>query len=214
MTFDELKAKHRALRSGFPQSVDLRVHRALSWLKRAEQETDDHDSAFVFYWIGFNAAYAADVRELEGERLRIDEFFRKLTSLDDAQRIYDAIWETFSQAIRSLLDNRFVFDAFWKHQNRVPGHADWHKRFKDSKERTSRALATRDTHAILATLFDRLYVLRNQLVHGGATWSGARNRNQVRDGARIMAVLVPVFIDIIMDNPEVDWGEPHYPVVE
>ncbi len=29
-----------------------------------------------------------------------------------------------------------------------------------------------------------------------------------------MTVLVPIFIDLIMDNPSVDWGEPYYPVVD
>jgi hypothetical protein len=67
---------------------------------------------------------------------------------------------------------------------------------------------------ILSTLFDRLYVLRNQLVHGGATWNSSVNRAQVGDGARIMAFLVPLFIDLMMDNPEFAWGAPYYPVVE
>ena len=45
-------------------------------------------------------------------------------------------------------------------------------------------------------LFDRLYVLRNQLVHGGATWNSSVNRGQVKAGAEILAFLVPVFVDV------------------
>ena len=67
---------------------------------------------------------------------------------------------------------------------------------------------------MLSVMFDRLYVLRNQLVHGGATWNSAINRDQVRDGAAVMGSLLPVFIDIMMDNPGVDWGRPYYLVVE
>lgn len=26
--------------------------------------------------------------------------------------------------------------------------------------------------------------------------------------------LMPVFIDIMMDNPDADWGQPFYPVVD
>ena len=63
-------------------------------------------------------------------------------------------------------------------------------------------------------MFDRLYVLRNQLMHGGSTWNSAVNRNQVRDGAAIMGFLMPVFVDIMMDNPQADWGRPFYPVVD
>ena len=63
-------------------------------------------------------------------------------------------------------------------------------------------------------LFDRLYVLRNQLVHGGATWNSSVNREQVKDGANILSFLVPIFVDLMMDNPQTDWGAPYYPVVD
>jgi hypothetical protein len=57
-------------------------------------------------------------------------------------------------------------------------------------------------------------VLRNQLVHGGATWNSRVNRDQVRDGAAVIGWLLPVFIDIMMDNPDCEWGRPFYPVVD
>ena len=40
------------------------------------------------------------------------------------------------------------------------------------------------------------------------------NRAQVRDGAAVLGWLLPVFIDIMMDNASRDWGRPFYPVVE
>ena len=57
-------------------------------------------------------------------------------------------------------------------------------------------------------------VLRNQLIHGGATWNSSVNRSQVKDGAALLGVLLPIFIDILMDNPGNDWGRPYYPVVD
>jgi hypothetical protein len=35
----------------------------------------------------------------------------------------------------------------------------------------------------IKVMFDRLYTLRNQLLHGGATWNGAVNRAQITQGA-------------------------------
>ena len=67
---------------------------------------------------------------------------------------------------------------------------------------------------VLTLVFDRLYVLRNQLVHGGSTWNSIVNRDQVRDGAAILSFLVPVFADVMMDNPDEEWGRPFYPVVD
>lgn len=68
--------------------------------------------------------------------------------------------------------------------------------------------------AARSCIFDRLYVLRNQIVHGGATWDGSVNRNQACDGAAILAFLMPLLVSIMMEHPDGDWGRPFYPVVE
>ncbi len=93
-------------------------------------------------------------------------------------------------------------------------NADWEAKLAASNRITADALVQTNTLRILITLFDRLYVLRNQLVHGGATWNGTVNRSQVTDGAAVLANLVSVFIDIMMDNADHDWGKPFYPVIE
>ena len=75
------------------------------------------------------------------------------------------------------------------------------------------ALAEKDTERVLNELFDRLYVLRNQIIHGGSTWAGAINRAQVQDGSEILASLIPVFVELMMDNPDHPWKEAIYPVI-
>ena len=209
-----LKQKQRSLRDGFPEPLTLRVHRALSWYGRAEQETDDSDVRFILLWIGFNAAYAADVeRALYGERDHFQHFFQSLIALDSEQRIYDAVWDRFPNEIRLLLNNKYVFAPFWAHHNGIPGNGNWADRLAASQKVVASAMAKRDTAKILSVMFDRLYVLRNQLIHGGATWNSSVNRDQVRDGAAVMGCLLPVFIDIMMDHPDRGWDMPHYPVI-
>jgi hypothetical protein len=216
LSFNELKAKQRKIREAFPSDLGVRIHRALSWLHRAEQSDDDDDAAFIFYWIAFNAAYAHEEITYApiGERSSFDEYFGKLISLDAEQIIYDAIWRRYSGPIRLLLDNRYVFQPFWKHHNDVKGGHDWEAQFARSKRLIKKSLQNSDTKSVLCTLFDRLYVLRNQLVHGGATWNSSVNRDQVRDGSRILGFLVPLFIDLMMENPDLSWGTPYYPVVD
>ena len=216
LDFERLKSRQRAIRDGFPTHLALRVHRALSWLQRAELAGEDLDAAFIFYWIAFNAAYADERPDVTatGERSCFSDFFGRVGNLDPQRRVYAALWQRFPASIRLFLDNKYVFQPFWNHQNGLPGNADWEERFERSRRRIHRALAERDTPVILTCLFDRLYVLRNQLVHGGATWNSSVNRQQVGDGARIMAFLVQLFIDIMMDHPQSDWGAPYYPVVE
>ena len=135
--------------------------------------------------------------------------------IDTGRRVHGAIWENFTGPVRVFLNNKYVFEPFWSHLNQVPGYEDWEERFEKSKKAGSRALANADTVRVLEILFDRLYVLRNQIMHGGATWNSSVNRAQVRDGARIMKFLVPVFVDLMMDNPhEVEWEKPYYPIVD
>lgn len=213
----QLKAKQRALRGGFPETMGLRVHRSISWIGRAEMAHDDSDAQFLFLWIAFNAAYA-DEDEVQatqpGERAAFRGYFEKVLAFDTDQRIYHAIWQGFTGPIRLLMRNRYVFNPFWQHNNGIDGYEDWENRFQASSKQFAQALRVQDSARILSFVFDRLYVLRNQLVHGGSTWNSGVNRNQVRDGAAILGFLMPVFVDIMMDNPEADWGRPFYPVVD
>ncbi len=215
LPFAQLKDKQRRIREGFPEHIGLRIHRALSWLGRAETDTNDPDVRFILLWISFNSAYAADLRDdLASERGAFNAYFEGLVGLDGEHRIYNSVWKRFSQEIRLLLSNRYIFAPFWNHHNGLEGFADWETRLASSQKVIARAMAERQTAKILSTLFDRLYVLRNQLVHGGATWNSTINRNQVRDGAAVLGWLVPIMIDIMMDNPDRDWGKPFYPVVD
>lgn len=208
-----LKAKQRAIRADFPETMGLRVHRAISWIGRAEDCGADDDARFVFLWIAFNAAYA-DAREFQmpGERAAFVDYFSRLVALEQG-RIYNALWQRFSGPVRLLMENRYVFNPFWQYHNGIEGFADWEDRFTTSARAFAGAFQAGDTSKVLSFVFDRLYVLRNQLVHGGATWNSGINRAQVRDGAAILTFLMPVFVDLMMENPQADWGRPFYPVV-
>lgn len=218
LTFEVLTRHQRLLRDGFPPDLGLRVHRAISWIAGAEGATgrDDPDAAFVCYWIAFNAAYAQredlhrQFPEVEFRRW----YFEAVLAVDGDHAIYDALWHRFAGLVRGFLGNRFVFDPFWRHRHGEPGFDDWAARFERQRNRVHGALGRRDTAVILEVLFQRLYVLRNQLIHGGSTWNGAVNRSQVRDGVELMACLVPRFIALMMAHPNEAWGVPPYPPVE
>ena len=211
--FRTLKTRQRALRERWPPDFSLRIHRSISWVGRAERETDDHAAAFLFLWIAFNAAYGGD-RFAVGERDAFETFFRRLNRLDGERRLYGIVWTRFPGPIRLFLENRFVFAPFWRFHHGEIEAADWESRFDVARRRFLHALRDQDTVRILSMLFDRLYVLRNQLMHGGATWNSGVNRAQLHDGAAILSSFMPVMIDLMMDAPEEDWGVPMYPVLD
>ncbi len=213
-THQTLKQKHRLVRGDHPESLTLRIHRALSWLNRAEQ-ADDMDGKFIFLWIAFNAAYAQEVddNDRSTDKVAFNAFIRKLCDLDTAKRIDDLVWKEFSGSIRALLDNPYVFQAFWEFQRGRMDEADWKRKFAGAKKAAQSALASGDSAELLSVVFNRLYTLRNQLIHGGATWDGKVNREQLRDCTRLLGKLVPVIITLMMDNPRTLWGDAVYPVI-
>ena len=210
-----LKDKQRTLRDAFHPHLGLRVHRSLSWLNRAEKDRDDSDSAFIFLWIAFNAAYAEDIPQIHtsSERGMFGEFLERILSFDSEGMIYKAIWQKFSGPVRLIMNNPYIYQPFWHHHNGIDGYEDWEQRFDRSKSRMHDAIMKKDTKIVLSTLFDRLYVLRNQLVHGGSTWNSKINRSQVKDGAEILSALLPIFLDLMMENPQTKWPAPYYQVV-
>lgn len=206
-----LKARHREIRGGHPEALRLRVHRALSWLLRSEQIEGDPDTRFILQWIAFNAAYAREYGREETERDRARGFLEVIVSLDRERRIHQTLFERYSGPIRTLLNNKFAYEPFWAALRNHDPSDRWKRSFADGKNAAFAAVLRGDTVKVLGIVFDRLYVVRNQLVHGGATWGGQVNRAQINDGVAILGTLVPQIIAIMMEHPEQEYGEVLYP---
>ena len=239
-----------------------RLRRSLSWLERADSE-EFNDVRYIFLWVAFNAAYSDDdrgTRDGDKEWTRYKRYFGKLAE-EDHYQIYDAFkHKEIRDSILSLMENKFVFRGFWNFLDDGSfNEGDWKKsqdgKLFESDCRKVRKLLGVDSHSgsmqtafqmadifsredtihILDILFQRLYVLRNQIMHGSSTsqaWmdpkridshegststeAGSLNQRQVKDGVRILEFLVPLFLGIMMDHPEMDreeyWGKLPYPV--
>ena len=215
LTHAELKARQRAERDAYPPGLTMRVHRALSWLDRAEQCEDD-DGRFIFLWIAFNAAYANDLGD--GDRLyekqAFGQFLDKLIELDAQDVLYKLIWNEFPGSIRVLLKNHYVFEPFWEFHRGNIAEDEWQAQFDRANRGAFKALTEHRTGAVLSIVLSRMYTLRNQLIHGGATWNSAVNREQLRDCTAFLGKLVPFVIHLMMDHPETLWGDACYPVVD
>lgn len=214
MDAQSLRDALRAVREGMAQDDAVRLHRAVSWLRCAEDyRQSDEDMSLIAGWIAFNACYAIDDSDPDHQaREDFKSFSQKLCEVDSQKQIYNLLWLKYSQFIKALIDNQFVFAPFWQAQR--DGGGEWRSSFNQSKSRALRALANNDTSQLLSIVLDRLYVLRNQLIHGGATHSSKVNRGQVRDGKNLLLELMPIIIQLMMENTALDWGKIYFPVVE
>jgi hypothetical protein len=182
-------------------------------LMHSEQSGGDVDVRFILQWIAFNAAYAREFGQEESERDRVRAFIETLVSLDTKKQLHQALFQQFSGPIRTLIDNKFAFEPFWVAMRTHDASNRWETSFASSKKAALASVMTGDTITVFSIVFDRLYVLRNQLVHGGATWNSGINRAQLADGAAILGTLVPLILAIMMEHPEQDFGDVLYPVV-
>ena len=219
------------------QHNEDRMRRAQSWLMRSkiaetnrQQAASDEDRTafdceqFIFLWISFNAAYGRELldddRDSENltESQKFNEFLTKILERDSHQAIKTILWETYSNAVRALLNNQYVFRPFWASVRGSSNDLNWKDKFETRNKKVFSALVKGDIHTVLRAVFARLYVLRNQLFHGGATFATGWGRSQVRDGSRIMASLVPEILKIMQTdierNPDSDtWGVVAFPRV-
>lgn len=200
--------------------LGLRMRRVLSWFERALAEENDPDARFIFAWIAYNSAYGVDdtervlqgldrVHELERQR----QFFDKIIALDTDRRLLRVLREEINQELHLILDNEYIFRAFWMYEHGQQRFEDWLDTLEAQHVRVARAFREADCSFIINIIFERLYILRNQILHGGATHGSRVNREQVEGGDAILISLMPVIADLMMDGRDIDWGPATYPVI-
>ena len=214
------------------QHNEDRMRRAESWLAKANRAAREGEEAsdgvgfacerFMFLWISFNAAYGYEVIEDEthdfylAEKEKFGKFLYEIVRRDKDEIIQNILWKQYTGPVRILLRNKYVFKPFWESVREAPGGRGWKQQFEKEKQQANRALANGNVDRVLEIVFRRLYVLRNQIFHGGTTFAAGWGGDQVRDGSRIMAALVPVILDIMRADIAADpdtgaWGKVAYP---
>ena len=214
--YQELKQILRAHRDDFTQVHSTRLHRSLSWLKAADEQLQagNVDQGFINLWISFSACFY-----IEGEE-SIAPFIEKLVALDDQQRIYACLWNEYSGSVKALIKNPYVFAEFWQAQ-RLKGEQKaagdkvdaWRAGFDQSSVEALNCLSRKKVAPLFSIVLDRLYVLRNQVLQGGATYQSQVNREQVGDGVVLLSNIMPIIISIMLNSSEEDWGDIAYPVI-
>ena len=204
----------KSKKTQFSDQFNLRIHRGLSWLKKSMDLHDDLDLQFISLWISFNAIYAQDLVSAQ-DKQSLRQFIYLICQKDSEHKIYNILWERFSQPIRLFLDNPYVYQGFWDYQNQKISHDACKEGLAQEKQKVLRALSEKDSVDILMVLFNRMYTLRNQVVHGGATYNSSVNRKQLQDACTILLALLPVFMIILLENAAtLDLAKPFYPVVQ
>lgn len=217
MSIENTEKLYKATRDGCDESFRIRIHRAISWVKKAKVlPEEDIDLKYISLWIAFNCAYGKEISTdgYFGEKVGFRDFLTVISDLDEEKVLDKILWKRFSQSIKALLENKYTFQPYWNYYNGDDSAADWELTLKSYNSKALKGLMTQNTAMVLNIVFDRLYTIRNQLFHGGATCNSKANRMQLHDGCEILSELMPAVLDIMLKHHDRDWGRAFYPYVK
>jgi len=192
--------------------TNVRFHRACSWLQRSEVlAVEDLDLALLSQWVAFNALYGQwdhAAREPLADLQCWKHFLERMLSLDQENFVVDALVDN-KPLVMSVFDDQFLSRHFWQEPSE--------RRAGQSKKTWFDArtwFVMGNWSLILDRLFDRIYFLRCQLVHGAATHSSSLNRKALRNCTQMMDHLLRAFLLVWCQyGSDEDWGIMCYPPV-
>lgn len=202
-----VKERLLAVRPNHPTSI--RLHRAFSWIARAESAEGDPDVALLCLWIAFNAVYGrwdVKAREPVPDRVSWGAFVGRLLALDSSGRLSNALREQ-RELVMSVLDDEYLSAWFWEEPSAL----------RAGKSRKSRHDAKTwyiesKWAMILDRVLERIYLMRCQLVHGASTHGGKLNRESLKLCGELFRRLVEAVLLVMIDDEGKEvWGAMCYP---
>lgn len=203
-------------------SLSIRIHRSCSWLRRAQEAArtsgaDSLDDQLVLLWIAFNSLYGVwddDENHPMGDIESVRNFLLIMLELD-RHDTYGKLLQRERKLAERLFDNMYLDHYFWRGLNEGEGDDET---WKNMPQKGRRYLD--DGRAELALdrlLIFRVYQIRCQLVHGGATHGSKLNRQSVADCGRLLHQVLDCTLRIIIeraDDLKEKLGRICYPPVE
>lgn len=194
------------------RNYQIRIHRALSWYERAQalDLQSQSDGRLIYGWIAFNALYGSWDEELgmprrDGEGWK--RFLEELLAID-SQGWLAAELIALEPDVLPLLENRYLDMRFWKNPQQA---GSYKRKFHEAQ----RLYQNRQWAVLLSYVFERVYVLRGQVVHGGATSGSKLNRENLQRCVRILERLLPVILSLAIEQRIDDrWPPLCYPPIE
>ena len=200
------------------QSLAERLQRAESWITAASTlpPSQLHES-FLFLSIAINSLLCR--RRHEGDKAQVredlNEFLKKVLALHKCDEDHGgAILKKAIAACRQdgaiLIRDRFLKDAYWRRAQPSP---ELQQRLARESLHATGRLIDGDYRTFLSLAFNRILVLRNQLMQGCATY-GERTlgRSSLHRGVRFLTVMAPALLQLVSRHGKaVKWDPVPFP---
>ena len=182
-----------------------RISRALSWYARSEETSDD--DRLICAFISFNALYSQDGKVEKEVR---KEFLEKIENGKYARPLLDFTAMEIKK-IEDILSMQYISPTYW---NSTAKYREKYKKMEEQKNRakkiTRKQIENGNFTPINKTI-DRIYLLRNQVLHGMAAYKDSYNRKQINLCADFLYLLVGRIITAVILDSDKNWGKVSYP---
>ena len=203
---------------GRKQDLEDRLTRAHSWMEAArELPADQTHAAFVFLYIAFNSLYGKrryEGKEAEARKDR-EEFLKHLRVMQTrdmrfGQGILLKALEACRQPGAALIRNTLLRDTYWVKKEKAK---EMREPFSRAAMRAEGSLDKGQHEEFIKLVLQRLTVLRNQVMHGCATYGPqSRGIKSLEAGLAVLKELVPAFHTLMTEyGSHVDWPPIPYP---
>lgn len=212
----------------------IRMQRALSWLRRyAEDDEVDKDIGFILHWIAFESLYGREENSQFRQHVKvttakeIERFFDELKATEMGRVQLVGATVAIIEDIRAIFANPYISNAAWYsyYNSNVPRAGGKHNPFAAEKPKPCTQGKLKDPKqydAIIREVFLRMYLLRNQLFHGNASYKGhddSEKSAQIVSGYNILRRLMLPIISIMLQSMEEApaserWGLVPYPRIK
>ena len=195
-TLQEMLKAKRA--KGMNRNDEIRLHRAISWIRAGEKYRKDLDICFISYWNAYEACYVQGEYS-EADR---DKFLQKIFKLDTQNQIRKILENKFAY-LPAIMSNKYIFRKYYAYK--AGDNVDWGKAWGKERDALSKSIREKRNWKVVSLMLYRLSALRNQMLHGSTTYGGAINRDTLEQATAFMSMLVPKMVELMFKG--VQWGE-------
>lgn len=195
------KARHNELYvAKTHDAIRLRMHRAFSWMRKADgfAVPEDADSRFLFSWFALNTMYAkwdSDLVNREPEWQTREGFLKRMLKNDQCGRIQDCILGNRKHCDR-LLSEEHLINSYWGNPTEDEARKARTKPRKVGKHYHD----AEEVIKVVIPLFKCMTMLRSQLVHGMSTYGSSANRAVVEAGAEVVFTFTLTVLQVIVED--------------
>ncbi|RKG36074.1 hypothetical protein D7V21_00290 [Acinetobacter guerrae] len=202
-------------RSSLSKGVDLRLQRALSWVKQAGQLNGELEAKLLYHWIGFNALYLDEIELSYSQKLqRLSLFLTRLVDLDHEGKIMHNLSSKLDSSMQIFLESPYLSYHFWQFQHRQLDEAQWQEYRIQEKTQLKNAIQASSNAEILNFIFARIAMLQTQMSLGGMVNRSQVFRQLIDSACQILTTLLPIFMYIMLEHEQsFDGHVQFFPVV-